>query len=92
MNLYLLVEGRRTEAKVYPAWIKHLIPRMRQAKTPRDLNSKRGSFYLFSGNGYPRLLGDPLRRSIEDVNMAGRYDHLVVCLDADERTVSECEK
>lgn len=32
MNLYFLVEGKRTERKVYPAWLAYLLPELKQVK------------------------------------------------------------
>ena len=30
MNLYFIVEGRRTEKKVYPEWLNFLIPELKR--------------------------------------------------------------
>jgi len=87
MNIYFLVEGKRTESKVYPKWLSHLLPDLSQVKTPDEANQK--NYFLISGEGFPRLLDRQLRNSIEDVNSSGNYNYLVVCLDADEQTISE---
>ncbi len=82
MNLYFLVEGRRTEAKVYPAWLSYLIPELKRVDSPDQVNSK--NYFLISGEGYPSLIYNHIPKSIEDVNDNGKYDYLVVCLDAEE--------
>jgi hypothetical protein len=41
---------------------------------------------MVSGLGYPRLLDIQLPNSVADVNGIGRFDYLVVCLDAEELT------
>ena len=37
MNLYFLVEGRRTESKVYPRWLSYLLPEYRQVNNHTQL-------------------------------------------------------
>lgn len=92
MNLYLLVEGRRTEPKIYPEWIRHLVPQMQQINDPFQLNTDPAldnTFYVFSGQGYPSLLCNHLANAIEDVNQIPRIDHFFICLDSDDRTAGE---
>ena len=36
MNIYFLVEGRHTEKKIYPEWLKHLIPELKKVATSID--------------------------------------------------------
>ncbi len=89
MNIYFLVEGRKTEKKVYPKWIAALIPEMQEIKDAFEAVEK--NFYIFTGNGYPSLLHNHLRNSVADINSIGNYDYFVICLDADEFTVTERE-
>jgi len=84
MNLYFLVEGK-TEAKLYPQWLKYLIPKLSRISTPDEV--ARNNYFLISGGGYPHLLHHHLANSIEDINTIGRYDYLILCLDAEEQTV-----
>lgn len=90
MNLYFLVEGRRTERKVYPKWLSYLLPELTQVNSydTVDINN----YYLISAEGYPSIIYDSIPDSIEDINSIGKYDYFVVCLDADENTVGEREK
>ncbi len=87
MNLYFLVEGRRTEARLYPRWLSYLLPHFSRVEYPDEASNN--TFFLISGEGYPRLLDVQLPHAIQDVNDVGRYDYLIVCLDADEATVAE---
>ncbi len=87
MNLYILVEGRRTESRVYPKWISYLLPHYSRAFSPDAV--MRNSYFLISGEGYPRLLDVALQHSIEDINSCGRYAYFVICIDADEVSVEE---
>jgi hypothetical protein len=90
MNIYFLVEGKRTEMKVYPKWLSHLIPEL-QRSTTFDAVTK-NNYFIFSGNGFPSLLDNHLRNCIIDINNVGNYDYFVVCLDADEQNISDCKQ
>lgn len=85
MNLYFLVEGKRTEKKVYPAWLSHLIPRLRRVDDPSELGERCG-YFIFSGEGYPSLLDVHLNGAIADYQASGKFHRLVVCLDVDDST------
>ena len=86
MNLYFLVEGK-TEKKVYAEWVKHLIPELTLAKSLN--NVQQNNYYLFNGGGYPKLLDEFLSEAVSEINQMGRFDYLVIVLDADEVTVEE---
>jgi hypothetical protein len=87
MNVYFLVEGKRTERKVYPAWLGHLLPELRRVERLRD--AVENNYYLISAEGYPSILQEHLPNALNDVNNVDRYTHLVVCLDAEELAVAE---
>ncbi len=86
MNLYFLVEGK-TERKIYPKWLKSLLPNYRKVSTPNDVTYN--SYYLIGLGGFPRILDVGLPNSIADIKDSGNYDYLVLVLDADELTVEE---
>jgi len=81
MNLYFLVEGK-TEQKVYPSWISYLLPNLSRIFSPDQATNN--NYYLISGGGFPSLLDNHLKASIEDVNNFGMYDFLIICLDSDD--------
>lgn len=85
MNVYIIVEGRRTEKKVYPIWLNHLIPELVRVNNAYSAVDK--NYYLFNGNGFPALLHNHLRNSIDEVNELNQFDYLVIILDVDEATV-----
>jgi hypothetical protein len=87
MNVYFLVEGRRTERKIYPKWLSELVPSLVEVKDAYAISTN--NYYLFSGNGYPSLLDNHLANAVEDINAIGKFDYLVICVDADEFTVAE---
>lgn len=87
MNIYFLVEGKRTEKKVYPKWLSILIPELKQINNPFDIVEK--NYYLFNGNGFPSLLDNHLKNAIDDVNSISKFDYFVICLDSDDDTIDE---
>ncbi len=82
MNIYFLVEGRRTEKKVYPKWFSHLLPELEEVNDAFSVDNNK--FYIFNGNGYPSILNNHLKNTVEDVNSIGKYQYLVLCIDSDE--------
>ncbi|MBW4611959.1 MAG: hypothetical protein KME21_01480 [Desmonostoc vinosum HA7617-LM4] len=86
MNLYFLVEGKRTERKVYPAWLNHLLPELQRVNNYDEVIQN--NYYLFSAEGYPSIIYDHLPNAVADICANGRYNYFVVCLDAEENTVS----
>jgi len=90
MNIYFLVEGRRTEKKVYPKWLAHLLPRLSEVADPFEIDSN--NYYIFNGNGFPSLLDNHLVNAISDVNEISKFDFFVICLDSDDATVSDRKK
>lgn len=86
MNIYFLVEGKRTEKKVYPQWLSHLLPEFTQVKQFDEAVER--NYFLFSSGGYPSILDD-IPNAVEEINTSGKYAYLAVCLDADEMAVQE---
>ena len=88
MNLYFLVEGRSTEKKVYPKFIEHFfegkLTKVRQFDEVVENN-----YFLLSGNGYPRIFTDVLKNSMVDINSVSNYNYLILCIDADEKSIAE---
>ena len=82
MNIYFLVEGRRTEKKIYPAWLQYLIPQLQKVEYYDQVQEN--NYYLISGKGYPSILGDHLENALEKIQEKNNYDYLVLCVDADE--------
>jgi hypothetical protein len=87
MNVYFLVEGKRTEMKVYPKWLAILVPTLQRVTSPQAV--VRNQYYLFSGEGFPSLLDNHLRNAVADVNDSNLYNYFVICLDADEQSREE---
>jgi hypothetical protein len=88
MNLYFLVEGRSTEKKVYPKFISHFIGEGLTRVSEFD-EVDRNNYFLISGNGYPRILSNVLKNSIQDINSINKYDYLIICIDADDNNFKQ---
>jgi len=84
VNLYLLVEGRRTEKKVYRTWIEHVFPHLRQVQRIEDIKSHH--FLILAGYGYPSYL-QRIPTALADIEAHGHIDHFLICVDAEEDTV-----
>lgn len=90
MNIYFLVEGKRTEMKVYPKWLSYLVPELQRSKTFDTVSQN--NYFIFSGNGFPSLLNNHLKNCILDINTVGAYHYFVICLDADEQSIDDCKQ
>ncbi|MEM0999584.1 MAG: hypothetical protein AAGN35_21180 [Bacteroidota bacterium] len=53
MNLYFLLEGKRTEPKVYPNWLKVLLPQYSRVAVADE--ARANNYYMILGFGYPSL-------------------------------------
>lgn len=81
MNLYFLLEGERTEKKVYESWIRVAFPGLNLIERIEDVTED--CFRLLSGDGYPQIL-ERLAEAVAELSLApGKIDHLFICLDAD---------
>jgi hypothetical protein len=82
-----LVEGRRSERKVYPAWLSHLLPELKRVNTFTDVSTN--NYFIISGEGYPSILNDHIPNAVEDINDIGKYNFFIIVLDAEEISVNE---
>lgn len=88
MNMYILVEGSKTEAVLYPSWISHCLPRYQQWSLPEEARAGGDGFYLISGYGYPSIYAH-LKNAVATINACGTYDIFIVSLDAEENSFRE---
>jgi hypothetical protein len=87
MNIYFLVEGKRTEMKVYPKWLTILIPELTRVQWHHQVIDD--NYCIFTGDGFPSLLDNHLGNSIEDINKSKKFDYFVICLDSDDDSLEE---
>ena len=55
MNLYILVEDGKSGHKIIDHWIPLLLPSITRAPTIDEMTENQ--YVIFSGLGYPRILG-----------------------------------
>ncbi|MEM1215749.1 MAG: hypothetical protein AAGJ82_08705 [Bacteroidota bacterium] len=88
MNLYILVEGRSTERKVYPKMLTTFLEgQLQQVDRLTDVSNNH--FFLLTANGYPRIFTTILGNTIQDINAINSFDYLVICIDTDEGSVAD---
>lgn len=87
MNIYFIVEGKRTESKVYPAWLSYLAPNIRKISFFDEPD--KNTYKIVNANGQPFY--PEISDAINEVNSVGKYDYLVLCLDAEDYSVDEVE-
>ena len=86
MNWFLLLEGKRTEPKIYQKWIEQSFPQLTRVYKIDDIISD--CFYIRSANGYPKIL-QLIESALIDINY--HYiknniliEHFFICLDSEE--------
>ncbi|NEQ41645.1 MAG: hypothetical protein F6K40_37820 [Okeania sp. SIO3I5] len=84
MNIYFLLEGK-TEKKIYGSWLEFLLPELEKVQHYHQV--KHNNYCLVSAGGFPLIIGEELRKTVEKIKETGKYNYLVICLDADEETV-----
>lgn len=87
MNLYILVEGRQTERKVYPMWLSILSPHMKKVDSPESAVDN--NFFLISGEGYPKLLDVALNNCLKDIKASGSFNSFWIVLDTDGQSMED---
>ncbi|HMO52781.1 MAG TPA: hypothetical protein PKE26_16570 [Kiritimatiellia bacterium] len=85
MSYYFLVEGRRSERKLYPSWLSYIAPQYRRIEDPSEAEDN--TYYLISAEGYPSIIGQHLQNAIADIENSGKFKCLIVVLDSEESSV-----
>lgn len=91
MKMYFLVEGKGTEMKVYPNWLKEILPRLEYFRDYESFKNSESGIYLFSGEGYPSILNH-IENSVKDICDLADVDYFFIILDCDESTIEERKK
>jgi len=86
LNLYFVVEGRRSEPRVYKAWINLVFPELSQVQRLEDINDN--SFVMMAGNGYPAYKA-LIPAALSDIALFPVFDHLFICVDAEDLSAHE---
>ncbi len=86
MNLYIVVEGRCGERKVYPEWIRFTNAHLTQIYSIGEFTEN--NYLLISGNGYPNYLSR-IDSAIEDMKSKPTIDYLIIAVDSEDLTYEE---
>lgn len=89
MNCYFVFEGK-TEAKVYQAWLKHLVPDLEKVRNVGEV--VKNNYVGFSSTGYPDCYNLVIDAIAEIEETPTHFDYIVLCLDADQQTVAAREQ
>lgn len=92
MNLLFLVEGGKTEPKVYKAWLQHLFPSLTFVVRPEDMTMN--TYRIIAGNGYPSMVDrqnnnsevSRLEACLIDIEKFGNVNHFFICIDSEEHS------
>jgi hypothetical protein len=90
VNLLFLVEGGKTEPKVYKAWLSHLFSQINFVDRPEDMTTN--SCRIIAGNGYPNMVSAPkilggrsrLEECLLDIKKYNNIDHFFFCVDSED--------
>ncbi|MDA8154672.1 MAG: hypothetical protein M0003_18500 [Acidithiobacillus sp.] len=92
MNIYLVVEGEKTEALVYDKWIGYTNRSLRVVRNIGDVSTN--NVYMIVGHGWPSYL-DHIKAAVDDVctktdaHGLQLFNRLVVAVDTETVTVEE---
>lgn len=84
MNLYFLVEGRRTEKKVYRAWLSYVFPYLHEVDRIEDIYTDH--YFMLAGNGYPSYR-QRIIEALQNILRHKTVDHFFICIDTEQETV-----
>ena len=86
MNIYLVVEGKCSEPKIYKKWIKFVNPGFEFVDDIDQIDEN--NVYLVSGGGHPQYF-DVIRDGAFDVAENDKFDLFVIAIDSEEMTYEE---
>lgn len=86
MNIYIVVEGETAAKKILTSWIQFVNPKLKPIDYPDQFTEN--NFYVLAGFGQPGIW-NIVRRAISDVNNNLKIDRFVICVDSEDRDLSE---
>ena len=85
MNIYLVVEGRVGEKRVYGFWVPLVNPALKIISNMEDVTQD--CVYIISGDGSNYF--DVISDGIADVETSGLFDRLVIAVDSEDMSYDE---
>ena len=86
LSYYIIVEGKKSEKKIYPKWLNLLNPNLKEIFNIENFDQN--NFLIVSGYGYPYYL-DIINDSIDDMKNYSNIDRLVIIVDSEDFTYEE---
>lgn len=86
MNIYLVVEGRVSEKKVYGFWVPLVNPALSITNSIDHVTED--CLYIISGEGYPNYF-DVISDAIEDVATGHLFNRLVIAIDSEDMSYDD---
>lgn len=86
MNLYFVVEGKRTEKTLYKYWIPYLCPNLYLVSHISELTKE--NFCIISGGGQPGYF-EIIRKSVLDIKSLNNVDYLFICVDSEDLSYND---
>jgi len=86
MNLLFIVEGKRTEKKLYKKWVKYCHPNLSFVDSIDKVSGD--NYVIISGKGYPNYL-NVICNAFKDIQRLNNIDHIFICVDSEELSYVE---
>src|SRR3989344_2979010 len=82
MNFLFVVEGKRTEKKLYKKWVTYVHPNIVYVESIVDLTQN--NFTIISGGGFPGYR-NIIKKAFEDIRNLNNVDYVFICIDSEEK-------
>lgn len=89
MSIYFVLEGRRTEKKVYNAWMQLFSPHFKRVSKPES--ATKNDYYLLSAEGYPEIK-DEIAPAIKNIKENSNFKYFVIVVDSETASLEERRK
>ena len=87
MNILFIVEGKRTEKKLYKIWIPYLCSSLNYVELIQEISID--SFTIISGEGYPGYF-NIIKNAFQDiVDYNYNINYLFICVDSEQKDYHE---
>lgn len=86
MNLFILVEGKSTEKKVYKRWFEYFKPSLEYVDSIVELTNN--NFTILSGLGYPQYL-KIIKNACQDIVKLKNVNYFLICVDFEQYSYDE---
>lgn len=86
MNILFIVEGKRSEKKLYKNWIPYLCSSLNYVLSISELNDN--NFTIITGGGYPNYFRR-IKEVFMDIKDLNSLNYVLICIDSEDLSFSE---